>query len=76
MRLRQESAMDSLLQKAGQWIGVLGLLVMIFSVVMRLGGHYTLGGYSTGALMLAGIGAVCAGCFLHLWVLAERGRPT
>jgi hypothetical protein len=64
--------MDVLLLRGGQLAGVLGLLMMVVAVAARLAGRYSLGGYATGTLMLAGIGALAAGCFLLLWLLAAR----
>ena len=66
--------MNALLLKAGQLIGIIGIALMAVSVVVRLGGDYTVGGYATSTLLLAGLGAVSAGCFALLWVLAARGR--
>jgi hypothetical protein len=64
----------SLLLRGGQLTGLIGILLIVVSVVARLGGKFTLGGFATGTLMLAGMGAVSVGCFLLLWLLAERGR--
>ena len=66
--------MNALLLKAGQLIGIIGIALMAVSVVVRLGGSYTVGGYATSTLLLAGVGAVSAGCFALLWVLAARGH--
>jgi len=66
--------MNAVLLKGGQIVGALGILVMLISVLARVAGSYTLGGYATATLLLAGIGAVSVGCFLLLWVLAERAR--
>lgn len=63
-----------LLLRVGQLAGLLGILLIVVSVVARLAGRFTLGGFATGTLMLAGIGAVSVGCFLLMWLLAERGR--
>jgi len=65
--------MSSLLFRGGQLIGVLGVLMIAVAVVARLAGSFALGGFATGTLMLAGIGAVTIGCFLLLWTVAERG---
>jgi hypothetical protein len=67
--------MDRLLLRAGQSSGLLGMLLIAAAVAVRLSGRFTLGGFATGTLMLAGIGAVGVGCFLLLWLLARRGRP-
>lgn len=66
--------MKTLLVQGGRLIGILGLLSMLISIAARLAGHYTLGSYATGTLMLAGIGAVSAGCFLQLCVFSEMPR--
>jgi hypothetical protein len=63
-----------LLLRGGQVAGLIGILLIVISVVARIGGRFTLGGLATGTLMLAGIGAVSVGCFLLLWLLAESGR--
>jgi hypothetical protein len=66
--------MNALLFNGGRLAGVTGLLLMAFSIVARLAGNFTLGGFGTGTLMLAGIGAVSAGAFLLLWAVAEKLR--
>lgn len=66
--------MSAVLLRGGQLAGVLGMLLMGVSVAARLTGRFMLGGYATGSLLLAGVGAVSVGCFLLLWLLAERGR--
>jgi len=63
-----------LLLRGGQLAGLVGMAMIFASVLVRLAGRYTFGGFQTGTLMLAGIGAVGVGCFLLLWLLAERGR--
>jgi hypothetical protein len=66
-------AMNSLLHKGGQLIGLVGILLMAVSVVARLAGMFWVGGFSSGTLMQAGIGLVCVGCFGLLWVIVGRG---
>jgi len=66
--------MNAVLLNGGKMAGALGILVMLIAVLARAAGNYTLGGYATATLLLAGIGAVSVGCFLLLWVLAERAR--
>lgn len=65
--------MDALLVRGGQLVGLLGIVLMFVSAAARLAGHFWIGGFQTGTLMQAGIGAVILGCFLLLWVIAERG---
>ena len=66
--------MNSILFRSGQLAGLLGVLMIVVSVVARLGGRFMLGNFQTGTLMLAGIAAISVGCFLLLWVLAESRR--
>jgi len=66
--------MNAVLLRGGQLAGLIGILLIVISVAARLGGKFTLGGFATGTLMLAGIGAVSAGGFFLLWLLAERGQ--
>ncbi len=64
--------MNATLLRGGQLIGLLGVLLMLVSVAARLGGRFNFGGYQTGTLLIAGIGAVVVGCFLLLWALVGR----
>ena len=64
--------MDVLLLRGGQISGLVGLVLIAVAVAGRLAGRYMLGGYSTGSLMIGGIGAICIGCFLLLLLLAGR----
>ena len=66
--------MNDLLLRGGQLAGAVGVLLMVVAVFGRLAGRFSLGGFATGTLMLAGIGALIVGCFLLLWLLVERGR--
>ncbi|MGE5336850.1 MAG: hypothetical protein ACM3PU_03420 [Gemmatimonadota bacterium] len=66
--------MNATVFRGGQLIGLLGILLMLVSVAARLGGRFNLGGYQTGTLLIAGIGAVVVGCFLLLWTLVERAQ--
>jgi hypothetical protein len=64
--------MNALFVRAGQLAGLLGILLMAASVATRLAGRYTVAGFEAGTLLLAGTGAVTAGCFLLLWAISER----
>jgi hypothetical protein len=64
--------MDTVLRRGGQLSGLLGILLMAVAVAARLAGNFWLGGFTTGTLLLAGIGAVTVGCFMLLWRMAER----
>ena len=50
--------MDTLLLRAGQAAGLVGLALLVFAVAARLAGHFVVGGLATGTLMLGGIGAM------------------
>jgi hypothetical protein len=66
--------MQQLLLRGGQLAGLVGILLMAIGVAGRLAGHFHLGGFATGTLMLAGVGAVSVGCFLLLWFLVQGGK--
>lgn len=66
--------MNALLLRGGQLAGLLCIVMMAVSVAGRLTGRYMVGDFQAGTLMLAGIGAVSVGCFLLLWVVADRAR--
>jgi len=66
--------MNTVLLRGGQSVGLLGILLMLVSVYARFAGRFTFGGYQTGTLLLAGMGAVVVGCFLLLWTIAERAQ--
>lgn len=71
-RRAKETSMKPVLFNVGRLAGLVGMLLMAVAVLARLMGHFMLGGFATGTLMLAGIGAVGVGCFLLLWTIAER----
>lgn len=64
--------MNSMLFRGGQAAGVLGMLLIVVAALARLAGSYTLGGYATVTLMVAGIAGVSVGCFLLLLAVNER----
>ena len=66
--------MGAVLLRGGQLAGLIGILLIVVSAVARLAGKFTLGGFATATLMLAGIGVLSVGCFLLLWLIADRGR--
>ena len=66
--------MNLLLVRAGQLVGLLGIVLMAVSVAARLAGRYWVGNFQAGTLLLGGVGAVTVGCFLLLWAMSERGQ--
>ena len=66
--------MDDLLLWVGRVAGVGGLLLCVLAVVMRISGHYWLGGFQVATLFQAGMAAMIAGCLSFLAVLTERSK--
>ena len=58
----------------GRIAGLIGLLLVIASVLLRLAGIYMLGMFQTGTLLLAGVAGLATGCFFLLWSLTARSR--
>jgi hypothetical protein len=52
---------------AGRILGIVGLVLCAVAVLGRISGHYTLGGFQVGTVLIAGIAALAAACFLLLW---------
>ena len=65
--------MNELRLMAGQLVGRLGLLVCVVAMVARLLGHYTLLGFSTGALLQVGMAGLLVGCFELMLVRSKTG---
>jgi hypothetical protein len=55
-RRAKETSMKPVLFNVGRLAGLVGMLLMAVAVLARLMGHFMLGGFATGTLMLAGIG--------------------
>jgi hypothetical protein len=66
--------MDQLMLTGGRIVGLLGLLLAAVAVVSRLMGLYTLGGFQSVTLLMAGMAALLAGCFALLWALTAQRR--
>ncbi len=66
--------MTTVLLRSGQLTGLFGMFLMLDAVAMRLLGFYSVGGFQTGTLLLAGIAAVVVACFMLLWVIAGRAQ--
>lgn len=63
--------MDRLVEWSGYAGGIAGLLLCVAAAILRLGGHYYIGGMQVITLLQAGTAALAAGCFL---LMAGRGR--
>jgi hypothetical protein len=58
--------MNELFFMGGRLVGILGVVVCIVAIVLRLLGYFSVLGFSTGALLQAGMAGVLIGCFLLL----------
>jgi hypothetical protein len=66
--------MNHLLLWVGRVAGVGGVLLCALAVVVRISGHYWLGGLQVGTLLQAGMATMVAGCLSFLAVLTERSK--
>jgi hypothetical protein len=66
--------MNTFLLSAGRLVGVCGLLLCLVSFAARLSGHYFLGGFQVGTLLLGGVAAMMAGCFCLLVVMTATPK--
>ena len=66
--------MEAKLLLFGRIAGLLGLLLVVASVLTRLGGLYFVGPFQTGTLMLAGVAGLATGCFFLLLGMSARPR--
>ncbi len=64
--------MTNLMLRGGQIAGLIGLVMMAVAIVTRMTGHYVIGNFESGSMLIAGIGAAVAGCFGLLWSIAAR----
>jgi hypothetical protein len=65
---------ENLLLWVGRLGAVAGVVLCAVAVLARLRGLYTLAGFQTGTLLLAGMAVMLAGCLGYLAALAERRR--
>ena len=67
--------MNRMLDSIGTALGLLGVLVVIASVAVRLGGHYYLFGIETRAWLIGAIALMVMACLAKLQVLtSERSQ--
>jgi hypothetical protein len=66
--------MNDLLNTAGRWAGVIGLVLCMLAVAWRLLGNYHLGGFEVATLFEGGTSAVLIGCFLLLVGRVDQHR--
>ena len=66
--------MHSLLMWVGRIAGLAGVALCAVASIARLQGVWTLGGYSIGSVLQAGMAGLLLGCLAYLADLAERPR--
>jgi hypothetical protein len=66
--------METTLLQVGKIAGIIGLLLVIASVLLRVAGTFSIGPFQTGTVMQAGIAGLATGCFLLLWGMSARAR--
>ena len=64
--------MKSALVWIGRVAGAIGVAICALGSVARVTGHYTVGSYQVGTLLLAGTAAMVAGCLALVWALSSR----
>ncbi len=67
--------MERLLVWIGRLAGGGGALLCAAAAAVRVSGHYWVGSFQAGTLMLAGVAAMIAGCLCLLEVLIGRLAP-
>ena len=66
--------MDSLLLWVARLAGIVGVLLGVCAVVVRLQGMWIVGGFQTGTILIASIGAMTLGTLCYAASIAERSR--
>ncbi len=64
--------MTSILSTIGRVVGALGVLLTLFAGLWRILGNFWLGSFSTGTVLLGGMGGMLIGCFLLLAAMPAR----
>jgi hypothetical protein len=63
--------MDKWLLSIGRLVGVVGALMATLAVISRVTGHYDLGGFGVGMMLVAGVAAMVFACLCFLAVLTN-----
>ncbi|MGE5668550.1 MAG: hypothetical protein ACM338_10190 [Betaproteobacteria bacterium] len=66
--------MNGALVLFGRAVGAIGVAICVLASAARITGHYTLGSYQAGTLLLAGTASMVAGCLALLWAMSSRDR--
>jgi hypothetical protein len=59
--------MESLINRVGLVVGMIGLLLCVVAGIGRVGGNFYLFGYQSVTLLFAGIGMMVAACMFKLY---------
>jgi hypothetical protein len=68
--------MDKGLLSIGRLAGVIGVLIVALAAGRRITGHYALGGFEVGTLLVAGLAAMVLACLCFLAVLTSADRSS
>jgi len=63
--------MNKWLLSIGRLAGIVGALMATVAGISRVRGHYDLGGFGVGMMLLAGVAAMVFGCLCFLAVLTN-----
>ena len=67
----EHTDMDKWLLSIGRLAGVVGVLMVTLAAISRVRGHYDLGGFGVGTLLVAGVAAMVFACLCFLAVLTN-----
>ena len=67
----EHTKMDKWLLSIGRLAGIVGVLMATLAVISRGRGHYDLGGFGVGMMLLAAVAAMVFGCLCFLAVLTN-----
>ena len=68
--------MDKWLLSIGRLAGVVGVLMATLAAISRVMGHYDLGGFGVGMLLVAGVAVMVFACLCFLAVLTNSARSS
>jgi len=72
---RPGGSMNDMLRWSGRLAGIAGVLLCVLAGATRLSGHYWLGSFQVGTVLVGGIAVMMIGCVCMLWVLVSRTDP-
>jgi hypothetical protein len=66
--------MNKWLLSIGRLTGIVGVLMATFAMISRVTGHYDLGGFGVGMMLVAGVAAMVFACLCFLAVLTSSAH--